>query len=208
MKRTGFFQILLGIWLIFSVWPALAGVPGTQKWAFNVGAAISHSPALGPDGSVYIGVGNKFHALNPGTGVPDWTYDVPPVPVPTTVTSSPTVGEGGTIYFGTGGGQFYALRPTGAIKWNSGFGISLVGESALGAGGYIYTDVGRLARMTPEGSTGSFDPGASITSPLAIGPDGTIYVGTSDNKFYALNPNLTEKWASPLPTAAVVKSLA
>jgi len=36
--------------------------------------------------------------------------------------------------------------------------------------------------------------GAVRSSP-AIGPDGAIYVGSSDGKLYALNPNGTQRWS-------------
>jgi outer membrane protein assembly factor BamB len=41
----------------------------------------------------------------------------------------------------------------------------------------------------------SFNTGAYIYSPPTIGSDGTIYVGSYDNKLYAINPDGTEKWS-------------
>ena len=34
-----------------------------------------------------------------------------------------------------------------------------------------------------------------VTSSPAIGSDGTIYVGSSDNNLYAINPDGSKKWA-------------
>lgn len=36
--------------------------------------------------------------------------------------------------------------------------------------------------------------GASVVCTPCVGPDGTIYFGSDDGKFYALNPNGTSKW--------------
>jgi outer membrane protein assembly factor BamB len=41
----------------------------------------------------------------------------------------------------------------------------------------------------------SFTAGHLIQSSSAIGSDGTIYVGSYDDKLYAINPNGTEKWS-------------
>ncbi|UCE39167.1 MAG: PQQ-binding-like beta-propeller repeat protein, partial [Thermoplasmata archaeon] len=40
----------------------------------------------------------------------------------------------------------------------------------------------------------SFDTGGDVQSAPAIGFDGAIYVGSYDNKLYAINPDGTEKW--------------
>ncbi len=40
----------------------------------------------------------------------------------------------------------------------------------------------------------NFTTGGDVRSSPAIGPDGTIYFGSYDNKLYALNPDGTEKW--------------
>ena len=39
-----------------------------------------------------------------------------------------------------------------------------------------------------------FETGGGIESSPVIGPDGTIYVGSHDNKLYAINPDGTKKW--------------
>jgi outer membrane protein assembly factor BamB len=40
----------------------------------------------------------------------------------------------------------------------------------------------------------TFETGWNIESSPVIGPDGTIYIGSHDNTFYAVNPNGTQKW--------------
>ncbi|MDG2214209.1 MAG: immunoglobulin domain-containing protein, partial [Verrucomicrobiota bacterium] len=43
-----------------------------------------------------------------------------------------------------------------------------------------------------------FATGDYVISSPAIGADGTIYFGSDDNKFYALNPDGTKKWEFPM----------
>ena len=54
MRRKIFLSALAMLCLILTAGPAGAGVPGTQKWAFTLGNTSSSSPALGPDGTIYV----------------------------------------------------------------------------------------------------------------------------------------------------------
>ena len=51
------------------------GVPGVKKWEFLTGGFVESSPAIGGDGTVYIGSddGNLF-ALDPSNGLLKWAY--------------------------------------------------------------------------------------------------------------------------------------
>ncbi len=189
MMRKRIFSAILGAWLVLSAWPALAGIPGTQKWVYPRGDRI----AVGPDGTVYITQYSNFTitAITPA-GDYRWDYSV----YPTTITTFPVIGENGTVYFGDGYGGFHARNANGTFKWDISYGISIMQESAIGAGGYIYTNTGSsLARVQPDATTDKvFTPGVGLCTPPAIGPDGTVYVGTTDAKLCARNPDLTEKW--------------
>ena len=63
------------------------------------------SPAIGPDGTVYVGsMDNKVYALNGQTGVKQWEFETGG-----RVDSCPAIGSGGTIYIGSYDGKVYAL---------------------------------------------------------------------------------------------------
>jgi outer membrane protein assembly factor BamB len=49
-----------------------AGVPGTMSWSFRTGNYVSSSPAIGPDGTVYVGSddGNLYALAGSSTGGP------------------------------------------------------------------------------------------------------------------------------------------
>ena len=63
--------------------------------------------------------------------------------------------------------------------------------------GYDLQRTGRSPYTGPENPTlkWSFKTGGAVSSSAAIGADGTIYVGSSDNKVYAINPDGSEKWS-------------
>lgn len=94
---------------------ALAAKDGALKWRTPVGAAAS-SPALGEDGTVYVGA-DKIYALQPADGKQKWQfltgYDA---------ASPVTIGSGGTVYAQaqdeTGRSQICALDTrTGHQNW-------------------------------------------------------------------------------------------
>lgn len=129
---------------------ALYGSTGTLKWRTKIGVALNSSPAIGQDGSVYIGGGatNRAYALDGSTGAVKWSTDVG-----ASSYDALAIDGSGTVYVTTSAGLLYALSPTdGSIKWQV---------------------------------TCANTPFSLATAP-AIGPDGTIYVGTWDQTLTAI----------------------
>jgi outer membrane protein assembly factor BamB/PKD repeat protein len=173
---------------------------GTQKWAYNTGGQVNSSPAIGSDGTIYVGSGGsgsefKLHAVNPdGSG--KWTFDCP------LAWSSPAIGLDGTIYIGSTDGHLYAIYPDGSLKWKFAAGDFIYASPAIGKDETIYIGAnnGRLYAITPAGTqkwvfeTGNVNFN-SFFSPI-IGTDGTIYAGSNypNNKLYAIHPDGTLNW--------------
>ncbi|MDC0219454.1 PQQ-binding-like beta-propeller repeat protein, partial [Verrucomicrobia bacterium] len=66
-------------------------------WEFETGGNVSSSPAIGPDGTVYVGSNdNKLYAINGKSGVKLWEFETGG-----TVYSSPAIGSDGTVYVGS-----------------------------------------------------------------------------------------------------------
>ncbi len=111
------FGAFLCLSLICSLGTAHAtGTPGTVKWAYATGGGINSSPAIGADGTIYVGsLDYKLYAINPG-GTFKWAYaiassaDITP--------STPAIGADGTIYAGSKDNKLYALNPNGTFKWS------------------------------------------------------------------------------------------
>ena len=69
--------------------------PGALKWLFHTDGDIWSSPAVGPDGTIYVGAKeNDLYAINPD-GTFKWLYEAGGW-----IASSPTVGSDGTVYAG------------------------------------------------------------------------------------------------------------
>ncbi len=130
---------------------------GRPVWhTFTPGFVVS-SPAIGSDGTVYIGsFDSKLYALDPSTGKPRWTFATSDH-----IYSSPALGQDGAghtnaIYIASTNGSVYRLSPTGKMLWRYDTGDPIRSSPALGAA-----------------------PGP--------GHHEILYVGSSNGKLYALD---------------------
>ena len=75
---------------------------------------MESSPAIGSDGTVYVGSeDNKLYAINGKTGVKLWEFETG-----SAVNSSPAIGSDGTVYVGSGDKKLYAINgKTGVKLW-------------------------------------------------------------------------------------------
>ena len=185
---------------------ASAQADGSLRWSFTtlstatVGNIVS-SPAVAPDGTVYVGVevgastspaaSGRLFALRPD-GTQRWSYTTPDW-----VDSTPAIATDGTIYFGCWDGRLYALRPDGTLKWTLAAGPFISSSPAIAADGTVYVGSGdgNLYAVNPDGTLKWFYPTAEwIESSPAVAPDGTIYFGSLDNSVYAVRPDGTAIW--------------
>jgi outer membrane protein assembly factor BamB len=163
---------------------------GSEQWYFElygsgvIGGSILASPAIGADGTVYIGglYDPNLYALDPNDGSVKWAcnFEYPANPYfpdgdmeSGWPFASPVVAPDGTIYqtllFDP---NLYAIEPnTGDIIWWT-----------------------RVAWSPYQPTTGDTDG----WSEPALGPDGTIYVSFNDAKLTAVEPNGAVKWATRL----------
>lgn len=193
--------------LLLPIGAAEAQPDGTMRWAgpfrtMSTAAAgnIVGSPAVAPDGTLYIGVqvgsassastAGILFALNPN-GTEKWRFETPDW-----IDSTPAIAPDGTIYFGCWDGKLYALRPDGTAKWTYPVDAYIASSPAIGGDGTIYIGGGTtLAAINPDGSLRWTFPAPDwIDSSPAIGPDGTLYFGCWDFSVYAVRPDGTEKW--------------
>ena len=79
---------------------------GTPIWEFVTGSSVSSSPAIGSDGTVYVGSWDKkLYAINGKTGVKLWEFETGSL-----VQSSPAIGSDGTVYVGSKDKKLYAIK--------------------------------------------------------------------------------------------------
>lgn len=181
-----------------------AQADGSLRWAFSTGntgvAQVASSAAVGPDGTIYVGVElntqpgrGRVFALNPDASV-KWQFDAPEW-----VDSSPAVSADGTVYFGCWNGKLYARdAATGARKWEFTAGTYILSSPAIGPDGTVYFGGGdsALHAVSPSGvAKWSYTTGSLfVESSPAIAADGTIYFGANDRYVYALDSSGTLKW--------------
>jgi len=175
---------------LFFVSMVLAGTPGTLKWSYPAWGCWS--PAVGPDGTVYIGAywHDSLFAINPN-GTRKWAM-VPGY----CAYSSPIVGSDGTVYVGDADGVS-AIKPNGKLKWWFRTGWVVYSTPAIGSDGTVYVGSGNhvLYAINPNGALRwKFMPGYASSNP-AVATDGTIYIVGGDSCIYAVNPSGTLKWS-------------
>jgi outer membrane protein assembly factor BamB len=153
---------------------------GEAKWRTELG----ESPALGPDGTVYVVSNFKtaLHALSPD-GTKKWGREFTN---PSSVSRGykPAIGPSGTIYV-TAVSKLYAVGPDGERKWvyeeDPRYEISL--SAAAGHDGTIYVRSNpgtRLQALTPEGiPVWSMEFETFVGATPSVGPSGIVYVPTS-----------------------------
>jgi outer membrane protein assembly factor BamB len=75
-------------------------------WEFKTGGVVNSSPAIGSDGTVYVGSDdNKLYAINGKSGVKRWEFETG-----FHVSSSPAIGSDGTLYVGSVDYKLYAIK--------------------------------------------------------------------------------------------------
>ena len=155
---------------------------GEQKWSCAIGG--ESDPALGIDGTVYVG-SDQLYAIKPD-GSLKWIYTTG------SAVSAPSIAEDNTIYIGSD--QLYAINPDGSLKWSYPLG-STVHSAAIGSDGTVYVCSDQLYVFTPDGSLQwSYATGGAMDSAPAIDAAGTAYVGCDDHKLYAINADASLKW--------------
>ncbi len=177
---------------------------GTIKWELNTFGEVFDSPALAPDGTIYIGIDDPdpsglcsqcLLALNPD-GTVKWGA------LPHAVTfSSPAVGSDGTVYIGGD-----AVNPGGTVKWHYPGPYT---SPSIGPDGAIYTSgAGGLYALNPDGTlrwkfptgedaafcvpSGNCSFVSFVQTTSSIGSDGIIYLASGSYSFdYRSYPNAT-----------------
>jgi len=92
------------------------------------------APALGADGTVYVGNVDGLYAVDGATGgvKPGFPFKCG------NVDSAPAIGGDGTIFFGTVDGTFYALNPDGTQRFKVTTGGTISSSPAIGPDGSVY----------------------------------------------------------------------
>jgi outer membrane protein assembly factor BamB len=165
------------------------------KWRVQIAARRSaymySSPAIGLDGTVYVGsCDSSLYAVSTG-GTVKWRSATGGE-----IASSPAIGSDGTVYVGSDDGCLYAVNPEGLLVWRYQTGGSVRSSPAIATDGTIYVGShdDRLYALNPDGTLRwSYLTGGDISSSPAIGLAGTVYVGSLDT-LYAFGVDGIPRW--------------
>ena len=159
---------------------------GTLKWKYKTGDWVGRGPCVADDGTIYFGSWNGYlYAVYPN-GTLKWKKSI-------NFGTTPVIGQDGTIYGGTF--KLYAINPNnGSTKWSFNPDEDATirgGNPCISSDGTIFfgthigeTDGGELIAVYPDGTERwrIMLATAWIWSAPAIGEDGTIYVGSYNDK--------------------------
>jgi outer membrane protein assembly factor BamB len=184
---------------------------GSTAWTKGSSGGFRSSPAIGDDGTIYIGGEiNQLDAYSPA-GDLLWRFFAEGSTLYNDVFSSPAIASDGTIVFtNTGysglGSQIYALNPDGTLRWQvDGYNDSVEYASPLIDGNdhiYINAYTGLLVYDLDGNLLWELDlPDSGGVAPPTIGEDGTLYLNRNVG-------NLTRGIIAIVPEPASVSLLA
>ena len=164
---------------------AINTADGTKAWQVPVpliAASTSSSPAVAPDGTIYIGSNGTSAAFTTGTvhaigpdGVPIWEYQ-------TTfdIRSSPAISADGTIYIGVMDGKILAFDPSGYVKWSYLANGGIYGSPAIAADGSVYVQtIGGVLYGNLTCTPAAAIPPSNLTVELTS--DSSVHLAWQDN---------------------------
>lgn len=179
---------------------------GDLLWKYNVGSENTLGPAIGFDGTIYVGGADlTFYAIKPA-GTMKWTTFFGN-------NSSPTIGPDGTIYV-SGVGYYQqiprylcSINTDGEKDWSFSADYRIEPPFAVSSEGTVYcaTRYGPLYAISPEGSLLWEYPNGAF--PVGIASDGTIYARCCDS-LLALSPQGERLWCSFVADSALFSAFA
>jgi outer membrane protein assembly factor BamB len=175
---------------------------GTLLWRSRARRKSYSSPAVGEDGTVFVGSqDHHLYAIAPD-GQIRWSQDLG-----ADVDSSPAVEDDGTVVAGTDNGEIIAFEPErGGFKWRAHVGGYVRGAISLGRDGTVlagtYGPTPRLVGLAPDDGAErlSFSIPGNGASEFGIhgGPvedaAGRLYFGTQDDQVYCVGADGKLVW--------------
>lgn len=178
--------------------PTSIDIKWSREWIHYVlGSAVT-----GPDGTVYIGVGEELCALKPEDGVPRWCEHTSG----TMRRNAAAVGADGHLYVGQRDNRLWAYdKDTGQALWSyaGGFDGDVNTSPAIAPDGTVYMAVSAgstLHAFTPNGTLKWRLPlsGTPKYVSPALDPAGNIYLGTTRGYLHSVTPGGVERWRTKI----------
>ena len=162
-------------------------------WSTEIGSVSYSSPALGDDGTVYVGADQSLFAVG-ADGHVAWSFETDDL-----VEVSPAVTPDGTVVIGSNDAMVYGVHPDGSQKWAHDLGEITYSSPAAAPGGVVYigdhsgavsaldaSDGETINRYAGQGRSEDQLSVGVWTAPL-IDRDGNIYFGTRLGHVYGFD---------------------
>ncbi len=167
---------------------------GKVAWRFKIRSMLEVTPAVAPDGTVVVGTndGNEY-GVDGRTGKQVWA-----TPRGSITYSSAAVTRSGIAYFGDHRGALDVLesntgkviaRHVGLARTKARGDVGVWTAPAVDEQGNVYfgTRTGHVYGFSALGKRlFDIDAGDTVDSYPALGPDGTLYIGSESGTFYAV----------------------
>ncbi|MEO9140455.1 MAG: PQQ-binding-like beta-propeller repeat protein [Jatrophihabitans sp.] len=180
---------------------ALDPADGKQRWKYDGGGSygddLSTSPAVLADGTIlWPGPGNTLYALSK-SGSLLWKERFAGLVL------SPAVAGGNRVYVADRAGHLAALTVAGATHrrvWEVSFGGTDYGSPTVGTDGTVFTASDKdLVAIRDLGGQGAvlwrFHAKKMVEVSSAVGPDGTVLLGTNHDKQFGISAGGTILWS-------------
>ena len=156
---------------------------GSKRWQVEGPGEFDSAPAVGPDGTSYLGdEARRFLAID-AQGQQRFSF-VSGGPV----RAAPALRSDGMIVFGAYDGVLYALRPDGTLAWTFATADSIQSAPLVDVDGAVVfgSRDNRVYALSPDGSLRwSLQLEEDIDGAPTLGPDGTLYIGSDDRCLHA-----------------------
>jgi outer membrane protein assembly factor BamB len=103
------------------------------RWKLDAGSPIPAAPAVGPDGTVYVGTADGYLFGVGPEGVLAWSYTLEGA-----VVWAPVVEASGRLYVATAAQRLYSLLPGGTLGWQARTPARVDTELALAPAGVVF----------------------------------------------------------------------
>jgi YD repeat-containing protein len=186
--------------------PAKTPARGLRTWTFETFGRIEFSPAIGPDGTLYVTSDTEhLDAINPD-GTRRWRYSVPE-----TRLEAPTVAPNGTVYVvadGPGFSEIHAINPDGTERWvyatqAYAHGVALGPDGRVYYAGYVtwWQPTGPfIVEATWEALDDTGEPVAAgafaetVFHAPAVAVNGDVYVVSAGGELLAFDEHGALRW--------------
>lgn len=181
-----------------------AAGPPHRAWRLKIGSGGFSSPAVAPDGTVYVAADTTVMAVRDRGDRADvrWTFRTRD-----TIEVSPAVTADGTVVVGTNNDVQYGLRPDGTVRWTYDRGDWTYSSTVARDGRVWFGDhLGRVDVL--DGRTGTLvhtalglpkaqgrtSAGTGIWTAPLVDAVQDVYVGSAAGHVYGFGPDGARLW--------------